>query len=481
MMHKQPRNPRIGTVPAWCWAIVLCLSLSAGCSRRSPQPAPEAAAGPSASVMPAPADAAPSAPVDAAAAPAEPGPETTPAPEPAGPFDPLAFHRQAIVIDTHNDVTLRLIDQGFDMGVRHDDGHTDLVRMSEGGLDAQFLAVWVHPRRYRGEQRWVRALAMFDVIERLAAQYPAKVRLVRTAAGVRATVAEGKTALLIGVEGAHAIGDATGDEEALERLRKLYERGARYLTLTWMNSNVLAGSSGDNGRDRGLTPLGFKAVRLMNDLGMMIDVSHVSDPTVFDVVKTSRSPVLASHSGARAINDHERNLTDDMLRAIAKTGGATCVVFYPGFLDGDWAARWRKARRVGATDTVPPLSLSRVADHIDHAVAVTSVDHVCLGSDFDGVGATPAGLEDVSKLPNLTALLAERGYSPEELDKILGGNVLRVLEANERNAKARPPARPEQPGPGERPEAPPSAPHAGPAASEKAPAARPAGSSPPQS
>lgn len=357
----------------------------------------------------------------------------------APPPSPEALHEAAIVIDTHNDVTLRIIDEPeFDLGRRMPDGHTDLVRMREGGLDAEFLAVWPNPRTYPGEKAWVRALAMIGAIEAAAARNADKARLVRTAAEVRAAAAEGKAALLIGVEGGHALGEVESDDQALERLRTLHGRGVRYLTLTWMNSNALGGSSGDGGRSKGLTPLGRKAVGLMNDLGMLVDVSHVSDPTFFDAVAASRLPVIASHSGVRALSDHYRNLTDDMLRALAKNGGVACIVFYPGFLDGPWAAAFRRARRIGKASEVAPLPMSRLVDHIDHAVQVAGVDHVCLGSDFDGISALPEGLQDVSKLPALTAELARRGYSPEDQRKVLGGNVLRVLEANERGAGVRP-------------------------------------------
>jgi membrane dipeptidase len=336
------------------------------------------------------------------------------------------------VIDTHDDVTLRIIDEPeFDLGRRASDGHTDLVRMREGGLDAEFLAVWPNPRLYQGEKAWERTLAMIDAVEAAAARNADVARLARTAADVRAAAAEGKVALLVGVEGAHALGAIERDEQALDRIRTLDDRGVRYLTLTWMNSNVLGGSSGDGGRTKGLTPLGHKAVRLMNDLGMIVDVSHVSDPTFFDAVAESRLPVIASHSGARALHDHPRNVSDDMLRAIATNDGAVCIVFYPGFLDAVWAENHRTARRTSKTPDVEQLPLSRLADHIDHAVKVAGIDHVCLGSDFDGIGALPAGLEDVSKLPALTAELARRGYSPEDITKVLGANVLRVLEANE--------------------------------------------------
>lgn len=352
-------------------------------------------------------------------------------------LSPAALHREAIVIDTHNDVTLRLTDQpDFDFGRRAADGHTDLVRIREGGLDAQFLSVWVNPRQYSGEAAWERSLKMFDAIDVTLERYPDDVLLARTASEVRGAVKRGKVAFLIGVEGAHALGEPGTDDRAIERLRTWYDRGARYLTLTWMNSNALGGSSGDRGKRRGLTPLGRRAVREMNDWGMIVDVSHLSDPTFFDAVKASRSPVLASHSGVRAVNDHYRNITDEMLRALAENGGAACIVYYPGYLDAQWAAARRRARRRGTPMEAEPVRLEKVLEHIDHAVEVAGVDHVCLGSDFDGIGATPLGLEDVSKLPSITKALRARGYTSEEVIKILGANVLRVLEQNEGGARA---------------------------------------------
>lgn len=360
--------------------------------------------------------------------------------------DVATLHQKAIVIDTHNDVTLRLIDQpGFDFSKRNADGHTDLVRMFEGGLDAEFFAVWVKPRDFPGEKGWARSMEMFDAIHKTALAHQDKMVLARTASDIRTAAAQGKAAILIGVEGAHALGELGTEAKALDRLRQWHLRGALYLTLTWMNSNALGGSSGDAGRDRGLTALGRKAITAMNDMGMMVDVSHVSDPTFYDAIKTSRLPVLASHSGVRAIHDHYRNLTDDMLKAIAKNNGAACIVYYPGFLDGDWAKARRKARRTGGEIEADPVTIATLANHIDHAVKIAGVDHVCLGSDFDGIGHTPVGLEDVSKLPALTSELVRRGYSEEDILKILGENLLRVLEANERGARLPPPASSLQP------------------------------------
>jgi len=374
-----------------------------------------------------------------------------PVQDPAG-----ALHRQAIVIDTHNDVTQRLVVEGVDLGARLPDGQTDLPRMREGGLDGEFLSVFVPPKLYPGEQAYARSLAEFDAIDAMVASNRGAAVLARTADEVRASAAGGRVAFLIGVEGGHSLGEGT-DAELLERLKVFYDRGARYLTLTWSNSNRLGGSSGDDGRARGLTSFGLRVVQAMNDLGMMVDVSHVSDATFFDAVRASRLPVLASHSSARALADRPRNMTDDMLRAVRDNDGAVCVNFGPMFLDAAWAKKLDEVEKsvdMGAivkqhasdpkalqlalvnkyrelAASLPPVPATRVVDHIEHIARVAGVDHVCLGSDFDGVAAEPAGLEDVSKLPFVTRELLRRGFSPDDVRKILGENVLRVMRANE--------------------------------------------------
>jgi membrane dipeptidase len=385
------------------------------------------------------------------------------APAPAPTLDAAeSLHRSAIVVDTHDDVTQRLVVEGVNLGDRLPDGQTDIPRMREGGLDAEFLSVFVPPMLYPGEKAYAQSLLEFDAIDALVAANAASAVLARTATTVRATAADGKVAFLIGVEGGHSLGDGA-DAVLLDRLKVFYDRGARYMTLTWSNSNRLGGSSGDDGRGRGLTPLGQRVVAAMNDLGMMVDVSHVSDATFFDAVRASRLPVIASHSSARALADRPRNMTDDMLRAVRDNGGAVCVNFGPEFLDAEWARKldalekavdlggivrehasdpkgaqvaiWHKLRELAAS--LPPVPASRVVDHIEHVARVAGVDHVCLGSDFDGVPSTPAGLEDVSKLPLLTRELLRRGFSPDDVRKILGENVLRVMQANERGRASR--------------------------------------------
>jgi membrane dipeptidase len=314
----------------------------------------------------------------------------------------------------------------------------------------------VPPKLYPGDQAYAQSLVEFDAIDALVAAAGGSAVLARTAGDISDAAARGKTAFLIGVEGGHSLGDGT-DAELLEHLHVFYARGARYMTLTWSNSNRIGGSSGDDGRDRGLTPLGLRVVQAMNDLGMMVDISHVSDATFFDAIRASRLPVIASHSSSRALADRPRNMTDDMLRAVRDNKGAVCVNFGPEFLDAEWAKKldeleksadmgaiakahasdpkaarlaiWSKYRELAAS--LPPVPAARVVDHIEHIARVAGVDHVCLGSDFDGVPAAPAGLEDVSKLPFLTRELRRRGFSPSDVRKVLGENVLRVMRANE--------------------------------------------------
>jgi membrane dipeptidase len=385
-----------------------------------------------------------------------PPPLQPPASDPA-----LSLHRSAIVIDTHNDVTMRLVAEGVDLGQRLPDGQTDLPRMREGGLDAEFFSVFPVPTLFPGDKAYAYSLSAFDAIDALVAKNPLALTWARSASAVRGAAAAGRIAVLAGVEGGHALGDAT-DDELLSRLRTFYDRGARYMTLTWSNSNRIGGSSGDDGRTRGLTPFGLRVVAAMNDLGMMVDVSHVSDATFADAVHASRLPVIASHSSARALTDRPRNMTDDMLRAVAANGGAVCVNFGPEFLDAAWAEKLDALEktadipaiaRANAGDakatqraimhrfhelaaSLPPVPADRVIDHVEHVARVAGVDHVCIGSDYDGIPVAPAGLDDVSRLPFITRELLKRGFSAEDVRKVLGENVLRVMEENEKGRRA---------------------------------------------
>jgi membrane dipeptidase len=378
------------------------------------------------------------------------------------------LHRQSIVIDTHNDITSPLIDDGFDLGMRGDDPsakvktHTDLRRMKAGGLGAEFFAVYVgkefvnmKPSEGGGAAR--RALDVIDAVHEQIRRHPESLEAASTAADIRRIVKSGKIAALMGIEGGHAI------EDSLRALRMFYKLGVRYMTLTHTNTNDWADSEGDINnssvkRHNGLTDFGRQVVGEMNRIGMMVDISHVADKTFEDVIATTRAPVIASHSSARALANHPRNMSDNMLKALGKNGGVVMVNFYDGFLDArkaEMALRsramedelkqkypndpkrvqqeidaWRKANDPGKT----PLSV--LMDHIDHIVKVAGIDHVGIGSDFDGVPLTglPEGMEDISKLPTLTYELMKRGYSDGDIKKVLGENLLRVMTAVERVA-----------------------------------------------
>ena len=366
------------------------------------------------------------------------------APPPPAPSDDV-LHKRAIVIDTHADTTQFIAYRGLDIAKPQPEAQLDLPKAAAGGLDAQFFSIFVLPFRFKPEQFYGEALHQIDAIDKLAKDNPARLRVARSAGDVHANAAAGVMSALYGLEGAHAL--LPGDHAAqLEHLRALAARGVRYMTLTWANSNDIGGSSGDAGDIRGLTPFGAEVVKEMNRLGIVIDVSHVSDPTFWDAIRATSKPVLATHSSARALTNIPRNMTDAMLKAVAANGGAVCVNFGSGFLDDAFhdkeEALWKKKRsgtpfemwrqiRVDAAALSPQVALTRLLDHIQHVAKVAGVDHACLGSDFDGVPVTPTGMEDASKLPAITAGLRARGLSASDVEKILGGNVLRVLEANE--------------------------------------------------
>ena len=356
------------------------------------------------------------------------------------------LHERAIVVDTHSDCTQRMTYDGVDLAKPQPDMRVDLPKMKQGGLDAQFFSIFVGPWQAKPDGYYAEALKQFDAVHAMIRANPKSIAWAKTAADVRRNARRGVVSALFGVEGAHAL--LPGERaEQLEHLQTFYDRGARYLTLTWSIASPVGGSSGDDSDGQGLTDAGREIIDTMHRLGMMVDVSHVSDPLFWDVIRYARKPVIASHSSARALTNVPRNMTDAMLKAVARNGGAVCVNFGPEFLDVDFAAAqqqiWAKARSLGlglretyrhVRDEVaqlPPVPMDRLLDHIQHVAKIAGVDHVCLGSDFDGVAAAPAGVDDVSKLPALTAGLRARGFAPADVEKILGGNVLRVLEANE--------------------------------------------------
>ena len=371
----------------------------------------------------------------------------------------MRVYREAIVIDMHNDMPSKMLDDGYDPDVRHPagfgrtEGNTDLPRLMESGLTAEFMSAFVDADyAFKApDQSYARVGLYLDTIAAFARRHPDKLIFATTAADVRRAKREGKVAIFIGVEGGHAI------ESSLEKLRDIYRRGARYLTLTWNNGNQWAGSSigARNTRKGGLTSFGRDVVREMNRLGMLVDLSHVSDSTFSDAIATSTAPVIASHSSSRALGLHPRNLSDDQLRAVARNGGVVNVNFYSSFIDPEFAAAVERGRAEfrpirdsifrseGDNETtrrkvndmnaarvaaLPQTPLSVLIDHFDHIAKVAGVDHVGLGSDFDGVGALPVGMEDVTRLPRIAQALLDRGYSESDVKKILGGNMLRVLD-----------------------------------------------------
>jgi membrane dipeptidase len=372
--------------------------------------------------------------------------------------DALSIHRRAISIDMHADTTQRMVDEHLDINQRLTDGQLDAVRMREGGLDAQFFSIWVEPQLYGGggESAIRRADEQINAVREMVSKHADAWELALSAEDVRRIAGEGKLAALMGLEGGYAI------DERLENVERYYRMGVRYMSGAWSVSTSWAGSSGDEaGRTRGLDDFGKQVVREMNRLGMMVDVSHVSDPTFWDIINTSTKPVIATHSGCRAIANVPRNLTDEMIRALAKTGGVACVLFYPEFLEPGWSEKKKQvdaqiaamvqkasdeetggiALKKIARDRVrlreyarrlPAVTVSRLVDHIDHIVKLVGIDHVGIGSDFDGIQATPTDLSSVADLPNLTKELLRRGYSEQDIDKILGGNILRAMEEVEK-------------------------------------------------
>ncbi len=375
------------------------------------------------------------------------------------PNDAIAIHRRAIAIDMHADTTQRLVDEHVDLTQRLPDGHFDSVRAREGGLDAQFFSIWVEPELFGGGGRSAmkRADDQIDAVRALTEKHPEIWQLATTAADIRRIASEEKLAALTGIEGGYPI------DEKIENVERYYKLGVRYMSLAWTDSLSWAGSSGDEaGKTRGLNDFGKQVVREMNRLGMMVDVSHVSDKTFWDIITTSTKPVIATHSACRALVDEPRNLTDEMIVALAKTGGVVNVIFYPAFIEPGWnekkkqvdaeiAAEVQRAseeekgdaahkklardhvRREEFARRLPPVTVSRLVDHIDHIVKLVGIDYVGIGSDFDGVQATLSDLADVSQLPNLTRELRRRGYSESDIDKILGGNMLRVMEEIEKH------------------------------------------------
>ena len=373
-----------------------------------------------------------------------------------------AIHDSAIVVDTHADTPQRFLDEGFDIGSTdtHDIGHLSLDKARRGNLGAEFFSIWVDPETNQGHF----ARHTFDLIDSVyeqAARHPDQMIMAFSVADIERAHREHKLGALMGIEGGHSI------ENDMHLLRDYYRLGVRYMTLSWSNTNEWADSSGDINdakvqHHNGLTDFGRQVVLEMNRLGMMVDISHVADKTFWDAIATTKAPVIASHSSARALVNHPRNMTDDMLRAVAKNGGVVQVNFFSGFVDEDY----RKAMEAQSKDQaaaiqnyveslkaqgkpinyieinrldrewmakIPRPPFKSLIDHIDYIAKIAGVDHVGLGSDFDGVsGATPLGMDSAADLPKITQALLDRGYSADDIRKILGGNLLRVFGLVER-------------------------------------------------
>ncbi len=364
--------------------------------------------------------------------------------------DARSIHNQAIVVDTHGDILSDQIGSGIDLGKRQKGGNFDLVRAREGGLDVQVFSIWCDERH-----GFNRAMQEIDSLEALIKRNPSRIALATNAAELQAAVKKGQLAAMIGVEGGHMI------ENSLSKLDELAKRGMIYMTLTWNNSTRWATSAADETKNpgpgqKGLTDEGKKIVSRLNELGVMVDLSHVGEATFYDALKVTSKPVIASHSSAYALNPHSRNLKDEQLKAIARNGGVVFVNFYSGFLDSTYSKKQAaflkkhaaemerltreydskyKAEAVLAVkykDEVESMRapLSLLVDHIDHMVKVMGEDHVGLGADFDGAESYPVHLDDVTGYPAITEALLKKGYSAKTIGKILGGNFIRVLKAN---------------------------------------------------
>jgi membrane dipeptidase len=397
----------------------------------------------------------------------------------SAPQTPAAVHASAIVIDTHADTPQRMLDDRFDLTDPLDGGYLNFASAKQGNLGAEFFSIWVDPRLYP-DHAARRTLELIDAVQQQALRAPGEMMMAYSPEDIERAHREHKLAALMGIEGGHSI------EDSLGLLRDFYRLGVRYMTLTWSNSNDWADSSGDiddpnvKHTQDGLTDFGKDVVYEMNRLGMMVDISHVSDKTFYRAVITSRAPVFASHSSSRALTNSPRNMTDDMLRAVARSGGpgshggVVMVNFYSGFVSDAWRNAWNaqqperdaaeKAqiaqwKAEGKTITygmtaaldkqwaakIPRPPLSNLIDHIDHIAKVAGIDHAGLGSDFDGIPASPEGLDSAADLPRITAALMARGYSADDCRKILGGNFLRFfrdVQATARELQTESPERP---------------------------------------
>ncbi len=370
------------------------------------------------------------------------------------------LHNKAILADTHNDILSSAVLDGIDISNRVKEGHSDLVRWKEGGLDVQFFSVWTGEKARNKEGFYKDAEQEIDALSILVLKNPDRITLARDYKEVKKGIRQDKLVALIGVEGGHMI------EDDMDKLQALYNQGMRYMTLTWNNSTSWATSAKDETsfsfegqgetKRKGLTSFGKQVVKRMNELGIIVDLSHVGEQTFYDAIATVTKPVMLSHSSVWSICPVFRNVKDEQIKAVAKNGGVICINFYSGFIDSNFAkkmdelegtkgkqikdslqqyydaAKMNEIWRQRFSAELEPFrpTLAQMVDHIDHIVKLVGDDYVGIGSDYDGVSSLPKGLEDVTTYPKITEELLRRGYSKKSVYKILGGNVMRVMKAN---------------------------------------------------
>jgi membrane dipeptidase len=369
---------------------------------------------------------------------------------------PVKLHNKSILVDTHNDILSAAMLEGKDISHRIKEGHSDLDRWKEGGVDVQFFSVWTDKKPRTSAGFYEDAINEINLLDTLVLKNPERIMLSKTYRDVKKCIRQKKLAALIGVEGGHMI------ENDLNKLEELYKRGMRYMTLTWNNSTSWASSAMDETqqpdslKQKGLTDFGKQVVRKMNELGIIVDLSHTGEQTFYDAIAITKKPVLLSHSSVWNICPAFRNVKDDQIKAVAKNGGVICVNFYSGFIDSNFAkkmnelegtkgkhikdslqqyydaAKMNEIWRQRFSAELEPLrpTLSQLVDHIDYIVKLVGDDYAGIGSDFDGVSSLPVGLDDVTTYPKITEELIKRGYSEKSVKKILGGNVMRVMKAN---------------------------------------------------
>jgi membrane dipeptidase len=351
------------------------------------------------------------------------------------------LHLDAIVVDAHCDIAQAMFYEGYDLLSRHSTHHVDLPRLQEGGVDAELFAIAVHPDSVDLTQFFPTAMRQIDLLQQVARKSGGALQIARNADEVPDNADKGVTSMILTVEGGHLLLPGT-EEEQLAHLKAFADRGVRSLTLAWSSSSPIGGSTAEDART-GLTPFGRRVLSEMERLGIVADLSHGSDALFRDVIAAAKRPILLTHSAARALSNHPRNASDEMLQAVARNGGAVCVDFSRTFLDD----RFRRATQALLQKTkgmrpsekmdlyrrenLPEVRLDALIDHIEHVARVAGNDHVCLGSDFDDAPMLPVGLEDASKYPAITAALRARGWTPRNIRKVLGENLLRVLAASE--------------------------------------------------